>query len=94
MRKRAFLSCLVLIGLIICGLKVASGQSLSPPAQIDVRADKDKISIADIINYKVTITLAEGAQIKLAQTGDRLGELYIKDFKQQESKDKDRVRCH
>ncbi len=92
MRKRAFLSCLVLIGLIICGLKVASGQSLSPPAQIDVRADKDKISIADIINYKVTITLAEGAQIKLAQTGDRLGELYIKDFKQQESKDKDNRR--
>ena len=78
---------IVSITVIPIGSLQAKEQSSSLPPEITAGVDKDRVTIADTINYMVTIKAAVDTEIIQEPSQDKIGNFLVRDLKRNQSKD-------
>jgi hypothetical protein len=67
--------------LIIVILLLLCGPLFAEPVDLNVKVDKDKITIGDRVKYEVTVEYDNGVEIEPYASGKNLGEFEVKDYK-------------
>jgi len=85
-----FFTFLFIVSIIIFAVDPlpAKAQTSSVPPEITAGADKDKVTIADTINYTVTVKASSDTEIIQEPGQDKIGVFFVRDLKHKQTKDK------
>ncbi|MFH1854643.1 MAG: BatD family protein [Candidatus Omnitrophota bacterium] len=72
--------------LIAIFLLIANSAVFAEPVKLDVKVDKDTITIGDRIRYEVIVEYDDGIEVEPQVMGENLGEFEVKDYRVEEPK--------